>query len=144
MAFYQLRVVVTENKFDEFLETLFSLSDKIRKEQGCLDFSLFRDLEKNDVYRVIGEWKTHRAMEKHFNQEFFPVLIGAASVLGEDFEMNINETLEKGSYQFAKKKITLHPKQSENKGGIQEAVRCSCWESAPDGRGFQQAYRYHP
>ena len=51
-----------------------------------------------------------------FKQKFFPVLIGAVSVLGKDFEMNISETLEKGSYQLAKKKITLHTKQSEMKG----------------------------
>jgi len=117
MAFYQLRIVVAENNFDEFIDSLYSLSSGIRKEQGCLAYSLYRDLEKKDVYNVIGEWKTRQAMEKHFKQKFFPVLIGAFSVLGKDFEMNISETLEKGSYQLAKKKITLHPKQSETKGG---------------------------
>ena len=117
MAFYQLRIVVAENKFDEFIESLFSLSSGIRKEQDCLDFSLYRDLEKKDVYRVIGEWKTRQAMEKHFKQKFFPVLIGAVKVLGKDFEMNISETLEKGSYQLAKKKITLHSKKAQAKGG---------------------------
>jgi len=65
---------------------------------------------------VIGEWKTRQAMEKHFKQKSFPVLIGAASVLGKDFEMNISETLEKGRYQLAKKKITLHPNKGEAKG----------------------------
>lgn len=116
LAFYQLRIVVPENKFDEFIESLLSLSCGIRKEQGCLDFSLYRNLEKQDVYSVIGKWKTRQAMEKHFNQKFFPVLIGAARVLGEDFEMNISETLEKGSYHLAKKKMTLHPKKGKTKG----------------------------
>jgi uncharacterized Zn finger protein len=37
------------------------------------------------------------------------VLIGATRVLGEDFEMSIGETLEKGSYQFVQEKISLHP-----------------------------------
>jgi len=115
MAFYQLRIVVADNKFDEFIESLFSLSSGIRKEQGCLDFSLYRDIEKEDVYRVIGEWKTRQAMEKHFKQKLFPVLIGAAKVLGEDFKMNISETLEKGSYQLAKKKIAPHPMKAETK-----------------------------
>ena len=116
MAFYQLRIVVAEKKFDEFIDSLFSLSSGIRKEQGCLDFSFYRDLEKKDVYSVIGEWKTRQAMEKHFKHKLFPVLIGAAKVLGKDFEFNINETLEKGSYQLAKNKITLHPKKGEAKG----------------------------
>ena len=85
MVFYQLRIVVPENKFDEFIESLLYLSSGIRKEKGCLCFSLYRDLEKKDVYSVIGEWKTRQAMEKHFKQKFFPVLIGAAKVLSKDF-----------------------------------------------------------
>jgi hypothetical protein len=39
--------------------------------------------------------------------------MGAARVLGEDFEMSIGETLEKGSYPFAQEKITLHPGRSK-------------------------------
>ena len=116
MVFYQLRIVVLENKFDEFIESLFFLSSGIRKEDGCVDFSLYRDLENKDAYRMIAEWKTQKAMEKHFKQKFFPVLIGAAKVLGKDFEMSIGETLEKGSYRLAKEKITLHAKKGEAKG----------------------------
>jgi quinol monooxygenase YgiN len=115
MAFYQLRIVVAENKFDELIESLFFLSNGIRREDGCLNFSLFRDLEKKDVYSVVGEWKTRRAMEKHFRQKLFPLLIGAAKVLSKDFEMKISETMEKGSYELAKKKITLHTKKSKTK-----------------------------
>jgi len=49
----------------------------------------------------------------HFKREKFSVLIGAARVLGEEFEMSIGETLEKGSYQFAKEKISLHPEKDK-------------------------------
>ena len=66
MAFYQLRMVVDDNKIDEFIDSLFSLSIGIRKEQGCLAFSLYRDLEMKDVFSVIGEWKSSQAMERHF------------------------------------------------------------------------------
>ena len=113
MLLYQLKIVVPEKKFDEFIDSLRFLSSAIRKEQGCLDFSLYSDLEKKNVYSVFGKWKTRQAMEGHFKQEKFPVLMGAAKVLGEDFEMSIGETLEKGSYQFAQEKITLHPGRSK-------------------------------
>ena len=113
MYFYQLKLVVPEKKFDEFIESLRHLSSGIRKEQGCLDFSLYRDLEKKSAYRVSGEWKTRQAMEAHFKREKFSVLLGAARVLGEDFEMSIGETLEKGSYQFAKEKISLQPEKGK-------------------------------
>ena len=66
MVTYQLRIVVAEKKFDEFIESLMNISSGIRKEEGCLDFSLYRDLEKQDAYRVLGEWKTHQAMENAF------------------------------------------------------------------------------
>ncbi len=107
MFLYQLTLVVPEKKFDEFIESLRLLSGGIREEQGCLDFSLYRDLATKDAYRVSGEWQTRQAMEAHFKRENFSVLIGAARVLGQDFEMCICETLEKGSYQFAKEKISL-------------------------------------
>ena len=106
---YQLKLVVAENKLDEFIDSLRFLSRGIRNEQGCLDFSLYQDFQQKNAYRVQGEWKTRQAMEAHFKQEKFAVLIGAARVLGEDFEMSIGQTLEKGRYQFAQEKIALDP-----------------------------------
>ena len=110
MFLYQLRLVVRGKNFDEFIDSLRFLSSGIREEEGCLDFSFYRNLAKKDAYRVSGEWKTRQAMEAHFKREKFSVLIGAAKVLGEDFEINIGETLEKGDYQFAQEKISLHLK----------------------------------
>ncbi len=113
MVLYQLRIAVAEKKLDEFIKSLLSLSSGIRKEEGCLDFSLYRDLERKDAYSVLGEWKTRQAMEKHFKYKSFSVLIGAAKVLSKDFEMSIDENLEKGSYQLAREKITLHQKKGK-------------------------------
>ena len=96
MLLYQLKIVVPEKKFDEFIDSLRFLSNAIRKEQGCLAFSLYSDLEKQNAYSVFGKWKTRQAMEGHFKREKFPVLMGAARVLGEDFEMSIGETPGKG------------------------------------------------
>jgi quinol monooxygenase YgiN len=116
MLLYQLKIVVPEKKLDEFIDSLRFLSNEIREEEGCFDFSLYRDLEKQNTYCVLGKWKTPQAMEAHFKRKKFPVLMGAAKVLGEDFEMSIGETLEKGSYPFAQEKITLH----SGKGKIQK------------------------
>ena len=115
MFLYQLKLVVAEKKLDEFIDSLRFISSDIRKEKGCHDFSLYRDFEKKDAYRVLGEWKTRRTMETHFKRGKFSVLIGAARVLGEDFEMSIGETLEKGSYQFAQEKISLHRGRAKSK-----------------------------
>ena len=113
MFSYQLKLLISEHKIDEFMDSLGYLSGGIREEQGCLDFSLYRDLQNKDVYRVIGEWKTRRAMEAHFKRNNFGVLIGAARVLGEDFKISTGETLEKGSYSFVQEKIPLHRRKDK-------------------------------
>ena len=99
--FYQAKIVIKEYKTDEFIECVRSLLPGFRKEKGCLAYSLCRDIEKENTYSVVGDWKTRKAMEKHFQTHDFEVLIGAARVLGETFEMNIAEVKEKGSYKLA-------------------------------------------
>jgi quinol monooxygenase YgiN len=109
MFLYHLKLDVPENNLDEFIDSLRHLSSEIRAEQGCLDCSLYRHLAKKEAYRVLGKWKTRQAMEAHFKRDNFAVLIGAAKVLGEDFEMSIDKTLEKGGYPFAEEKSSLNP-----------------------------------
>jgi quinol monooxygenase YgiN len=111
MFFYQIKVGIKENKVDEFTETLRSLSDEFRKEKGCLDFSLYQHTGIKNTFSVIGEWKTRQAMEKHFKDKKFEVLIGAAKVLGDTFEMNTGESSETGGFQLAREKIALQPQE---------------------------------
>jgi len=104
---YQLKLVIKESKVDEFVEALHSLLGEVRKEKGCVDVSFYRELEQENAYSLIGKWKTQQAMEKHFNNKSFSVLIGAARVLGETFEMCVGNLSETGSFKLAKEKITM-------------------------------------
>jgi quinol monooxygenase YgiN len=99
--FYQAKIVVKQYKADEFIESMCDLLPGFRKEKECLGYSLFRDIEKENTYSVVGEWKTHKGMEKHFQTKNFEVFIGAAKVLGDAFEMNITEVKQKGGYKLA-------------------------------------------
>ena len=112
MFLYRLKLVVAEKKLDEFIDSLRFLSSEIRKEKGCLDFSLYWDLEKKDAYCVLGEWKTHRTMETHFKRGKFSVLIGAARVLGETFEMKIAEVSKTGGLGLAREQIASQKRKS--------------------------------
>jgi quinol monooxygenase YgiN len=106
MDLYQLKLVIHENKVDEFVECLFSLLKGFRQEKGCLDYSLNRDIETEKTYRVVGEWSTRQAMEKHFKGKDFSILIGAAKVLAETIQISIHETSETGGFKLAKEKIS--------------------------------------
>ena len=106
MLIYQIKIEIKPYKMDEFVKNMCSLSPKIRKQKGCLDFSMYRDSEKENTYLVVGDWETRQAMEKHFQTQDFEVLIGAARVLGETFEMNIAEIVETGGFELAREQIS--------------------------------------
>jgi quinol monooxygenase YgiN len=112
LLFYQLKIVIKQYKTDEFVESMRSFSRKMCKEKGCLSYSVYRDFEKENTYSVIGEWRTRPAMEKHFRTQDFEVMIGAARVLGETFEMNIAEVLETGGFELARERIAYQQRGS--------------------------------
>jgi len=102
MLVYQIKIKIKPYKSGEFVNSIRSLSRSIRKEKGCLDYSVYRDFDKENMYSMVGEWKTRQAMEKHFQTHNFEVLIGAARVLGETFAMNIAEVSKTGGFELAR------------------------------------------
>jgi len=102
MLIYQIKIEIKTYKSDEFENSIRSLSRSIHKEKGCLGYSVYRDLDKENTYSVVGEWKTRQAMEKHCKTQNFEVLIGAGRVLGETFEMYIAEVSKPGGFELAR------------------------------------------
>ena len=92
MPLYQIKIVIQEYKIDEFVDSLRSLLAGFRKENGCLDYSVYQDFDEEHAFCIVADWETHEAMQQHFLTQKFEVLIGAARVLGETFEMNIAES----------------------------------------------------
>jgi quinol monooxygenase YgiN len=112
LLLYQIKIVIKPYKIDEFVKSTRSFARKIRKEKGCLDCSVYRDSEKENTFSVIGKWQTRQAMEKHFKTQNFELIIGAARVLGETFEMNIAEVLESGGFKLAREQIASQKRGS--------------------------------
>ena len=102
MIHYLIKVVIKHYKDDEFIGTMRTLSKKIRKEEGCLKFDLYRDMEKDNAFTMVGVWNSRKAMEKHFIDQNYKVMVGAAKVLGESYEMNIAEILDKDGLELVR------------------------------------------
>ena len=117
MFSYQVRVEIKEDKIIEFVEFLSTIREDFRKEKGCLSLNLYRDIEKENNYGVISEWKSREAMDKHFKRTQFSLLVGAARVLGENYELKIGQIFETGNSQLAREKIRLDPNKSTNAVG---------------------------
>ena len=107
MPLYQIKIVIQEYKIDEFVDSLPSLVSGFRKEIGCLDYRVYQDLDEEHAFCIVAEWQTHETIQQHFLTQNFVVLIGAARVLGETFEMMMAEVLESGNFELSAK-IAAH------------------------------------
>ena len=105
MYIYVMKIVIKPYKTDEFESELYAISQNVRKAKGCLVYSVYRDTEKKNTFMVVGEWQTRQAREKHFKTHDYAVLIGAARVLSENFEMDIAEVTKSGSLELAREQI---------------------------------------
>ena len=105
MPLYHIKIDIQENKIDEFVRSLHSLWFNFLKEEGCLSYCVYRELEKETTFCLVGEFATHETMETHFRTRDFEMLVGAASVLGKGLKMMINEVLSKGGTDLAKSKL---------------------------------------
>ncbi len=106
MFSYLIKVGIKPYKSDEFVASLMSIAPKMRKGKDCIGYSLYSNCNDEHGYMIVGEWKTKQALENHFKTNDFKVLVGAARVLGEDFEIKISEGLETGGIELAKARIS--------------------------------------
>jgi quinol monooxygenase YgiN len=103
MPLYQMKIVIQEYKIDEFVDFLHSLLSGLHKEKGCVDCCVYQDLDEQHAFCIVAKWETHKAMQKHFLTQKFELLIGAARVLGQTFEMIMAEVLESEGFELPAK-----------------------------------------
>ncbi len=102
MIQYQVKVVTRKYKSDELVSFLNTISQKFNKEKGCARFEIYRDMQNENAFTIIGVWRNRKAMEEHFQGENFKALLGAAKVLGESYEMKIAALLDKNSLELVR------------------------------------------
>ncbi len=93
---YYMKINVNQYKDDEFINSLQSLLPNIQKEIGCEGYHFCKDLNEEHVYILTGEWKSLKAMDKHFHGSNFEFLIGASRVLGQEFKLKIGKYFKTG------------------------------------------------
>lgn len=99
---YQIKVRTKQFKTDEFVNSVHSLIPGIRKSKDCLGCSFYKNDEIDNAWTLIGEWQTHKAMDAHFLSRNFKVMVGAAQVLGETFEMHLFKRIGSGGIEMAR------------------------------------------
>ncbi len=75
------------DKSNEFLQSVRSLQGKLKQEEGFAKCSLYQDVDDQNTFHLIEEWKTQDDLDRHLKSEIFRVLLGVLKVLSTEAEI---------------------------------------------------------
>lgn len=78
-----------DDKIEEAIKIYGELAIKSRKEEGCITYNLFQDINDKTVLTMIEEWENEEILEKHRNTEHFKTLVPIVKGFRKDSELNI-------------------------------------------------------
>ena len=74
----------------EMMQTLLSMIEPTAKEPGCLSYGVFCDIEDQNRFCLLEEWKTREDLDHHIASHRFGVLLGTKTLLREPLEIRIH------------------------------------------------------
>jgi len=81
---------VLPEKQKEVMQTLLSMIESPGKDNRYLSYGIFCDIEDNNVFNLISEWKTRKDLDDHMKSYRFSVLLGTKSLLCEPLQIGIH------------------------------------------------------
>ena len=70
-------------KFQELYQTFQALLPTIRKEKGCRECRIYRDVEDGEVFFLSGHWEAQANLEHYLRSTNGLALLGAIDLLSE-------------------------------------------------------------
>lgn len=64
-----------KNSEVKFIELIGELIKKSRLEDGCIEYTLYKNKDKVDSYIIIEKWESMESIEKHNKSEHFTRII---------------------------------------------------------------------
>lgn len=81
---------VKPEKVQEFLGLCKNLVELSLKDEGCIDYGLYQELENSGTLTFLEEWKDEKSLDQHLNsnhfKEIFPLL---SEYLEKKTEINV-------------------------------------------------------
>ena len=76
-------------KFQELYQTLQALLPLIRKEKGCKECRIYRDVDDGEVFFLFMNWDALTHLEHYMQSNNGVALLGAMDLLAEDVRVKI-------------------------------------------------------
>jgi quinol monooxygenase YgiN len=86
------KFIVKEDKIEEFKKYAEELVTETRKENGCISYQLFQDINDSKILTFIEEWENQKSIDNHNNSKHITGLLPKLmETLKEDPVLNVNQ-----------------------------------------------------
>ena len=75
----------------ELKQTLQALNKSTLKDKGCLNHTVFQDIESDNCFSLVQLWQNREDLDNHLRSDKFTVLMGTRSLLSQPSEITMNE-----------------------------------------------------
>lgn len=87
-----VKALIKEGKIEEYKDITNELAIETRKEEGCISYNLYEDINNPQILTFIEVWKDKEAIEIHNKTEHFKKLAPKLRELREgDSDVNFYE-----------------------------------------------------
>ena len=63
--------VILDGMKERFKELISELITESRKENGCISYNLFEDMNNKNILTIIEEWEDEKSIENHNKSDHF-------------------------------------------------------------------------
>jgi len=85
-----IKMNVRPEKRKELRQTIQSIVQEVRKENGCVDSTFYQNSENECDFFLFEEWENRQVLDDHLRSAGFTVLMGARSLLSRPPEIMIH------------------------------------------------------
>lgn len=90
MIIVMLRMTVRPDKRHDFTESIRGMLGPTRVERGCISYCLYEDIENENTFTLVEEWKTRDDLEKHVRTDNYRRLLELMDLLSEPYELRFS------------------------------------------------------
>ncbi len=84
------KTYVKPEKTQEFLGLCRKLVEASLKDEGCIDYGLYQELENSGNLTFLEEWKDEKSLDQHLNSSYFKKIFSLLSeYLEKETEVNV-------------------------------------------------------
>lgn len=81
---------VMPEKIQEFMGLCKKLVEASLKDEGCINYGLYQELENSGILTFLEEWKDEKSLDQHLNSSHFKEIFPSLSeYLEKEAEVNV-------------------------------------------------------